>query len=169
MYIYTLYFFIYCTILHLVIGFIFCFILRDFVLIRSEQNVFVVLQLGFLWASSLAIARNFTGSGPRRAPRHSVLCSVLCRLLRSVVSFIKLHTILEEAFLINFQDFKNYCFSLCTGNSFYTVLQHSLSFFSVALSFFLFLTILITYTILHILIKLVRRRFVKSQDITEIL
>ena len=150
----------------LLIGFIFCFILRDFVPIPSENNVFVALQLGFSLVKFIGNGQNFTGSGPRRALRHSVLCSVLCRLFRSVVSFITKYTNLEEVFLINFLDFKKYCFSLYIGNLFETILQRFYLSFQQLYCTFHFVAILITSTILNFLFELVRRRFVKSRNIT---
>ena len=67
----------------LVIDFIIYFTLKNFVSVPSEQNVFVVPHLGFLWASSLAVAKE--PSGPSRVLRHFAFCSFLCRLFRSVV------------------------------------------------------------------------------------
>ena len=50
----------------------------------SDQNVFVALYYWmFLWPSSLAVARNFAGSGPRRVLRYFGFCSILCCLFRS--------------------------------------------------------------------------------------
>ena len=63
--------------------FILYFVLRDFLPVPSEQNVFVAPQRGF--SSAKIIVSNLTGSGPRRVLRHfAAFCFVLCCLFYSV-------------------------------------------------------------------------------------
>ena len=67
-----------------VMDFIFYFVLRDFVPVPNEQNLFVAAQLGFSLAKFLSVARNVTGGGTRRVLRHFTFYFVLCCLFYSL-------------------------------------------------------------------------------------
>ena len=144
-------------------GFTFYFVLRDFLPIPREQNVFVALHLGFSVAKFIGDSQELYQKWTPSCSK--TFCSLFCSMLSLSFCGVLYYIIyyFREVFLINFLDFKSYCFSLYIGNLFYTILQHFYLFLnSFIVLFFYFITILITYTILHILFNLVRRRFVEN-------